>query len=200
MITPYELKRQSFSLAQVKSETDAAAAFKYLEVIDSGRQFALGDWMVFCAERFGKDFVNATLEQGQFDFAECHQAFEVASKIPPSKRVATLSFKHHAVAAKADKPQEALQWAQQELLSPQELAHCVRIGEKKTRSEIQGERGTNSFISPRSIHSTFNKWIMSTDTAAWTKEDKRMIYEDLKEIGAFLKELCEEIERENAGG
>lgn len=195
----YQIKKQSFDLQSVRTEADAAAAFKFLEVIDSGRQFALGDWMVFCREKFGRDFVNATLEQGQFEFAECHQAYEVASKIAPSKRKPELSFKHHAVAAKHDNPEEALQWAQAELLSPQELAHCVRIGERKTKAEIQGERGTNSFLSPRSVHSTFSKWIASTDPKSWKSEDKLLIYEDLKEFGAFWEVLSQEIQRLKSG-
>jgi hypothetical protein len=199
MTTPFEIKKQSFNLGAVKSEADAAAAFKFLEIIDSGRQFALGDWMVYCKDLFGKDFVNTTLEQGNFDFAECHQAYEVASKIAPIKRKADLSFKHHAVAAKYANPEEALQWAQAELLSPQELAHCVRIGERKSKADIQGERGTNSFVSPRSVHSTFTKWIASTDPKAWNSEDKVMIYEDLKEFGAFWEVLSQEIQRLKAG-
>jgi hypothetical protein len=197
---PCTLERQALNLQGVQTKAEAAAAFAFLERVETGRQFALGDWMVFCAERFGKDFVNETLEQGQFEFAECHQAFEVASKIPPNQRNAALSFKHHVVAAKTENPTEALQWAQAELLSPQELAHCVRIGERKSKAEIQGERGTNSFLSPRSVHSTFQKWIASTDPKAWKSEDKLLIYEDLKEFGAFWEVLSREIQRLKSAG
>jgi hypothetical protein len=182
-----------FSLETVTTEEQATQLLGLLHWARNDVLFSLGDWMVHCADRFGKEWVNSQLEFADFSFEEASKAYEVASKIPRAKRVASLSFAHHAVAARAEQPELALGWALEQGLSPGELAHSVRTKVQLTKAEIAAARETASFASPSLIAERFSQWVKKAPVERWTQEDKEQVYKDLEPMHRFLDSLRAEI-------
>lgn len=171
------------------TKEEAVAVFKLLTWAQGDLLFALGDWMKFSAERFGKEFVNEQLEFAGFSFSDCSKAYEVATRIPREKRSRALSFEHHAVAARAEQPEFALAWANDEGLTPAELAHAVRAKVRLTKAEIASQRQTAGFVSPSFIAQRFRVWRDRVPADSWTPEDKRAIFEELRPLREFLDQL-----------
>lgn len=194
MITPkYEIHQQGLTIAADADHAHAAWAFKQLETLSQGLSYAIGDWAIVCEERFGKDWVNGILEQSTFSFDELSTSVTVARKIPPSKRVASLSFQHHVIAARAEQPELALEWAQSQGLTPQELAVAVRAGKPMSKSEIAAGRSVNTWTTPLSVVDKFESWQKKAPVSNWTREDKEQILRDFEPVMTFLDKIRKEI-------
>jgi hypothetical protein len=182
-----------FTLETVTTEAQATELLGILHWARNDVLFSLGDWMVHCAGKFGKEWVNQQLEFADFSFEEASKAYEVASKIPRAKRVASLSFAHHAVAARSEQPELALDWALEQGLTPGELAHSVRTKVQLTKAEISAARETASFVSPSLIAERFSQWVKKAPVERWTPEDKQQVYKDLEPMHRFLDNLRSEV-------
>ncbi len=182
------------NLDHIRSEDQAREVFKLLQWANDDLLFALGDWIKISAERFGREFVNGQLEFASFSFSDCAKAFDVASRIPWNKRNRELSFQHHAVAARAEQPELALEWAAKEALTPGELAHAVRAKVRLTKAEIAAQRETAGFVSPSFIAQRFRVWLERVPRSEWTPEDKRAIFDELRELRDFLRGLERDLE------
>lgn len=180
---------QSLHISNIQTEADAVRLLSILDWARNDVLFGLGDWMVVCAEKFGKDWVNNQLEFAAWSFDEASKAYEVARRIPREKRHRSLTFAHHAVAARSEQPELALEWAFEEGLSAAELAHAVRTKVRLTKAEITAQRATASFVSPALIAERFSQWVKRTPRETWTRADKEQIYADLQPLYAFLREL-----------
>jgi hypothetical protein len=189
MTTLDVIQKQALGLEQIETEADAVQLLSLLDWARNDVLFGLGDWMVACAEKFGKDWVNSQLELATWSFEEASRAYDVAVKIPRAKRHRELSFAHHSVAARSDQPELALEWAMKQGLSAAELAHTVRTKVQLTKAEITAQRSTASFVSPSLIAERFSQWLKKTPRDAWTREDKETIYRDLRPLYDFLREI-----------
>jgi hypothetical protein len=187
------LQNQSLHIDNIQTEADAVQLLGILDWARNDVLFGLGDWMVACAEKFGKDWVNNQLELATWSFEEASKAYEVAVKIPRAKRHRGLSFAHHAVAARSEQPELALEWAMEQGLSAAELAHTVRTQVRLTKNEIAAQRSTASFVSPSLIAERFSQWLKKTPRGAWTREDKEAIYKDLQPVYEFLRGLEDDL-------
>ena len=127
------LRGQALDLSEVKDEKTAISLLGVLHWARNDILFGLGDWIMHCTQTFGNEWVNKQLEFSEFSFEEASKAYEVATKFPRGKRHSGLSFDHHAVAARADQPELALDWALEQGLTPSELAHSVRVKVQLTK-------------------------------------------------------------------
>lgn len=187
------LQNQSLHIDNIQTEADAVQLLGILDWARNDVLFGLGDWMVACAEKFGKEWVNNQLELATWSFEEASKAYEVAVKIPRAKRHRGLSFAHHAVAARSEQPELALEWAMEQGLSAAELAHTIRTQVRLTKNEIVAQRSTASFVSPSLIAERFSQWLKKTPRDAWTREDKEAIYKDLQPVYEFLRGLEDDL-------
>ena len=183
------IQTQALSLEHIQTQEDAVQLLGLLDWARNDVLFGLGDWMVVCAEKFGKDWVNNQLELATWSFEEAARAHEVCKKIPRAKRHRGLSFAHHAVAVRSEQPELALEWALEQGLTAAELAHTVRTKVQLTKAEITAQRSSASFVSPSLIAERFGQWLKKTPRDTWTREDKEAIYKDLQPVYAFLREL-----------
>lgn len=190
MITEkYQIHQQGLSIAADADHAHAAWAFKQLETLSQGLNYAIGDWAVICEEKFGKDWVNGILEQSSFSFDQLSTSVTVARKIPPHKRVPSLSFEHHVIAARHEQPELALSWAQQGGYTPGELAVAVRAAKPLTKEEITATRSVNTWITPLSVVDKFVAWKAKIPITSWTREDKEQALRDFAPIIEFVQEL-----------
>lgn len=190
MITEkYQIHKQGLTIAADADHAHAAWAFKQLETLSEGLNYAIGDWAVICEEKFGKDWVNSVLEQSTFSFDQLSASVAVARKIPAHKRIPALSFEHHVIAARHEQPELALSWAQQGGYSPTELAVAVRAGKQLKKEEITATRSVNSWITPLSVVDKFVAWKSKIPLTSWTQEDKEQALRDFAPIIEFVQEL-----------
>lgn len=194
MITEkYQIHQQGLTIAADADHAHAAWAFKQLETLSQGLSYAIGDWAIICEERFGKDWVNSILEQSTFSFDELSTSVTVARKIPPFKRVASLSFQHHVIAARFEQPEFALEWARAQGLSPQELAVAVRTGRPMSKAEIAAGRSVNTWTTPLSIVDKFSAWQKKAPVSDWSREDKEQVLRDFDPVVKFLDEIRKQL-------
>ena len=186
---PYSIHAQGLQLGAQASQEQAKWAFQQLQTLSQGLNYAIGDWAIVCEERFGKDWVNEILEQSTFTFDELNASVSVARKIPPHKRVASLSFEHHVIASRHEQPELALSWAQSQQLTPQELAVCMRTGKQMTKAEIAAGRSVNTWTTPLSVVDKFTSWRKKVPVSDWTREDKEQVLRDFEPVIEFLNEI-----------
>jgi hypothetical protein len=183
------IQTQGLSLAGVETKEEAIRLLGLIHWAKNDILFGLGDWMVFCEQKFGKDFVNEQLEFASFSFEEASKAYEVAKVLPREKRHRGLTFDHHAVAVRSAQPELALDWALEEGLTPGELAHSVRVKVLLKKDEIKAQRDIASFPSPAFVAQRFTQWLQRVPRESWTPTDKAQILNDLRPIVEFVREL-----------
>lgn len=190
---PYSIHSQGLALGAHATETQAKWAFEQLQTLSQGLSYAIGDWAIVCEERFGKEWVNSILEQSTFSFDELSTSVTVARKIPPAKRVASLTFQHHVIAARSEQPELALEWARVQGLSPQELAVAVRTGRQMSKEEIAAGRSVNTWTTPLSVVDKFSAWQKKAPVSDWSREDKEQVLRDFEPVVKFLDEIRKQL-------
>jgi hypothetical protein len=187
------LATQGAALETVTTEAQAIHFLGFLHWAKTDILFGLGDWILHCEKQFGRDWVNGQLEQSEFGFEEASKAYAVACAIPRGKRRPGLSFEHHAVATRAEQPELALEWAQQQGLTAAELAHSIRVKVQLTKAEIREQRDRLAVVSPVSIAERFSKWLTHVPREKWTRTDKEQILADLRPLAEFIRSLEAEL-------
>lgn len=186
---PYSIHRQGLQLSSATSKEQAKWAFEQLQTLSEGLSYAIGDWAIICEERFGKEWVNEILEQSVFSFDQLSASVSVARKIPPQKRVPSLSFDHHVIAARHDQPELALDWAKTLGLTPMQLAVAVRTNKPLSKEEIAATKSVNTWVTPLSVVDKFLSWRKNVPIESWSSEEKKKVKEYFEPILAFLKSL-----------
>lgn len=93
-----------------------------VHAVNDASAWWIGDWLVYGQQQFGERYREATAATG-FEYQTLRNYAWVAARIPPSRRLDSLSFGHHAeVASLPDKEQDAWltrafasQWSRNEL-------------------------------------------------------------------------------------
>ncbi|HEV8525664.1 MAG TPA: MT-A70 family methyltransferase [Terriglobales bacterium] len=102
---------KGLSLPLDLTENEWASVGHYLRRLESGLQFALGDWLNYGSRRFGEKYTQA-LEDTSYDYQTLRNYAWVAEHVDLSRRRDNLSWGHHAEVAALPPVQqdELLNW------------------------------------------------------------------------------------------
>lgn len=101
----YELDPVGITVHKQLSFADWAGMGTWLEQIEKGIQWWIGDWMVYGEERFGEEAAQAVDATG-WSIATLSQYRWVCQSVPRRNRRADLSFFHHREVAHLPPPEQ----------------------------------------------------------------------------------------------
>lgn len=149
----FRMTKVGLKIAGNPTLEDWKAIGKKLKLIESGIQFALGDWKNHGATRteWGEKYAQAIEETG-YSEKSLREFSWVASAVDPSIRMDNLPFAHHHVVAPldADKQRYYLQLAVEQELSVAELRDLIKRDTRQHQLEahlaIAGDIPENALI------------------------------------------------------
>jgi hypothetical protein len=116
------LTSQGLQLRRGMSFGEWADVGRRLARIADGSAWALGDWIIYGQEAYGRRYQQA-LEATDLDYKTLRNYACVARRFPQARRLASLSFQHHADVSALEEPEQdlwlyrcqTLRWSRREL-------------------------------------------------------------------------------------